>query len=121
MTTPLNRDERSKCYTSRDAFFKCMDKHDLITSDMQTIDDLMRDPILNPFARTIKRDTLQNTKSFVVMPDECQRLLQQFQRYCPASWINHFEKLRQRDFVVRELDRMGIKPLNQSTYGGGQQ
>ena len=49
------------------------------------------------------------------LPTECQTLMDAFHAQCMASWVQHFESLRERDAVVLELQKKGYMPLNDQT------
>lgn len=51
-----------------------------------------------------KNENEKQTKS-QEMPNECQKLLKEFRSNCLSSWVRHFESLRERDAVVKLLEK----------------
>ena len=99
---------REKCYSARDAFFKCMDKHGAVSSRMPTRDQLLLSDA-NPFRRQLPKDFIEKAQkeqqqnvnaATTPVPDECQKLKDEFFVGCLPSWIKHFELLREKDAIM---------------------
>lgn len=89
---PPNRQERKKCWAARDAYFACLDFHN--------IDDPLRDP--NLADRTLCRDQAR-----------------QFDEDCSTQWVKYFKQWRVADLQkkrrLEELRRQGAQEMTVST------
>ena len=66
--SPLNREQRSKCYLERDKYIQCVDKH----ADQAIVKD------------ADNKNTFQS-------PAPCAELLKDTLSSCPESWVIHFQ------------------------------
>ena len=99
--------ERSVCYQARDAYFACLDKHGIISASLLTSEQLTT-------IRYKPKEAEQNPPIPVQkMPDECAKLRVEFVKSCAKSWVSHFEGLREREAVVRHMEKQGARPLNE--------
>ncbi|KAF3096972.1 hypothetical protein TWF569_006763 [Orbilia oligospora] len=87
-TTAPDRSERAKCWESRDLFFTCLDKHDILDS--------------------IKDSELANKN--------CGSELKLFDRDCASSWVEYFKKRRVQEHkkakLLEQMEAEGGQPLN---------
>ncbi|KAK6527993.1 hypothetical protein TWF281_009252 [Arthrobotrys megalospora] len=87
-TTAPDRSERAKCWESRDLFFSCLDKNDILDS--------------------IKDSDAANK--------ECGAQLKGFERDCASSWVEYFKKRRVQEYkkakLLEQMEAEGGQPLN---------
>ncbi|EPS44723.1 hypothetical protein H072_1281 [Dactylellina haptotyla CBS 200.50] len=74
-TTAPDRTERQKCWESRDLFFACLDKNDILDS--------------------IKESDAASKK--------CGAQLKGFEKDCASSWVEYFKKRRVQEFKKAQL------------------
>ena len=86
---PPMRSERAKCYAARDAYFACLDAHDIIDA-------------LAPSSKE-RATTL------------CRKQEAALERDCVTSWVTHFKQRRVADYkkakLLRELQAEGAKEV----------
>ncbi|CCE63947.1 hypothetical protein TPHA_0G01100 [Tetrapisispora phaffii CBS 4417] len=86
------RQEREKCWESRDLFFGCLDKNNILD------------------VRTEKNSKLAKSA--------CSAELKGFENNCSNSWIKYFKEKRVVDFkkkkIEQEMIENNIQPLNLS-------
>lgn len=84
----MDRESRQRCWFNRDAFFSCLDKHDI------------QDPIK-------ERDAAER---------HCPSERLGFEANCVATWVDYFSKKRvlerQREEMIREAERRGTNVLS---------
>lgn len=84
----MDRESRQRCWFNRDAFFSCLDKHDI------------QDPIK-------ERDAAER---------HCPSERLGFEANCVATWVDYFGKKRvlerQREEMIREAERRGTNVLS---------
>jgi cytochrome c oxidase assembly factor 6 len=82
-----DRSAREQCWYGRDAFFKCLDRNDIIDS--------------------VKED--DKAKKL------CASELKAFEKACADSWVTYFKKRRvfeyQKELTLKKLEAEGAKPL----------
>jgi len=87
--TPPSRNKREQCWDSRDTFFECLDKVDVIDA----LDDKNKD--------TIKKN--------------CSKQEQDYENNCAKSWIKYFKEKRVVDFkkaqFMKEMEERGGEQL----------
>ncbi|EGS22153.1 oxidoreductase-like protein [Thermochaetoides thermophila DSM 1495] len=90
-TVAPTRAERQKCWASRDLFYACLDKHNII------------DPIKDEKAATKK----------------CSSENAAFERDCAAQWVTYFKKWRVQDIQkkarLKELEAQGAYKMDVQT------
>ncbi|RVD82621.1 uncharacterized protein DFL_007041 [Arthrobotrys flagrans] len=95
-TTAPDRSERAKCWESRDLFFTCLDKHDILDS--------------------IKDSDLANK--------QCGSQLKLFERDCASSWVEYFKKRRVQEYkkakLLEQMEAEGGQPLTAVTVASDQ-
>ncbi|KAG7698084.1 hypothetical protein KL930_001746 [Ogataea haglerorum] len=74
-----NRSKREKCWESRDIFFKCLDRIDVV----------------NPLDKNVQGKIKKN----------CSKEDAQFQKDCVASWVKHFKEKRPFDIKKEQILR----------------
>ncbi|KAG6040627.1 hypothetical protein E4U41_007691 [Claviceps citrina] len=86
-----NRQERSLCWASRDAYFACLDAHDILDAN----------------------------KDAAAAARACPREGEAFERDCAAAWVRYFKQWRVADVQKRrrleELRRQGAHEMEVST------
>lgn len=75
-TVAPDRSERKKCWESRDLFYACLDKHDIIDS----------------LAAEGKKKADQH----------CAPENKQFEKDCAAAWVTYFKKFRVADYQKKK-------------------
>ncbi|XP_050071677.1 cytochrome c oxidase assembly factor 6 homolog [Anopheles maculipalpis] len=80
-----DKDVRAKCWTARDEYWACLDKH---APDYQC--------------------TSQQPE-----PKECLQLRKLYQQSCPAQWVKHFDRKRTYDQFKQKMAK-GYEPLNET-------
>ncbi|KAF3939296.1 hypothetical protein ABW19_dt0200319 [Dactylella cylindrospora] len=87
-TTAPDRTERQKCWEARDAFFSCLDKHDILDS--------------------IKDSGAAGKK--------CSGELKVFEKDCAASWVEYFKKRRVQEYkkakMLEQMNKEGAEQIN---------
>lgn len=88
-----DRTARQQCWDGRDAFFKCLEQHDIIDS--------------------VKEDE----KARKLCPAE----LRAFEGVCAESWVTYFKKRRvfeyQKEQTIKRLEAEGAQPLDGNAGG----
>ena len=101
MTTtsnPPSKAARAQCYSSRDAYFSCLDRHGIISTRQPTVEQLMKSRN-NPYHRQMNGLSKDESPPVEVttpasekeletrLPAECQPLVVEFKKNCLASWV----------------------------------
>ncbi|KAF3914962.1 hypothetical protein ABW20_dc0110253 [Dactylellina cionopaga] len=87
-TTAPDRTERQRCWESRDLFFACLDKNDILDS----------------------------VKDGDAASKKCGSQLKGFERDCASSWVEYFKKRRVQEYkkakMLQQMEAEGGQPLN---------
>ncbi|KAK6505138.1 hypothetical protein TWF481_007059 [Arthrobotrys musiformis] len=90
-TTAPDRTERAKCWESRDLFFTCLDKHDILDS----------------------------IKDSDAAGKNCGGQLKLFERDCAGSWVEYFKKRRVQEYkkakLLEQMEAEGGQQLTPTT------
>ncbi|KAB2570385.1 Cytochrome c oxidase assembly factor 6 [Lasiodiplodia hormozganensis] len=85
-----DRSSRAQCWEARDAFFQCLDRHDII-------------------------DSVTNKDEAAA---HCGREDKAFAQNCASSWVQYFKKRRvveyKKEATLKQLQAEGARPLSQS-------
>ncbi|KAF2144693.1 uncharacterized protein K452DRAFT_223063 [Aplosporella prunicola CBS 121167] len=85
-----DRSRRAQCWEARDAYFRCLDQHNIIDS-------------------VTNKDTAAA---------QCGKEGQVFEQNCASSWVQYFKKRRIVDYkkeqTLKQLEAEGAQPLPQS-------
>lgn len=88
-----NRNERQVCWTARDAFFACLDEHNIV------------DATKDPGAAAARKS--------------CAEAAAAFEQDCSAAWVKYFKQWRvadiQKNRRLDELRKQGAVEMNVST------
>jgi cytochrome c oxidase assembly factor 6 len=101
-----SRSERDQCYATRDAYFKCLDEHDLWLQGLKptTYDQVVE---IDPLDLKLEPDTRKNAHLYT-----CRQFKLMWDQSCLPSWVQHFSLLR-----VKELQTKALKQkLEQQTH-----
>ncbi|VEU20250.1 DEKNAAC101211 [Brettanomyces naardenensis] len=91
---PPNRSKREKCWESRDIFFQCLDRINVV------------DPLRNDTQKLVKK--------------ECGTEDKQFQKDCVASWVKYFKQKRpfdkKKERILNEAKEEGAEVVQLPGY-----
>lgn len=82
MSFPL-KEQRLKCYSARDEFWNCLDRHN--------------------YAKNLENDD--------EIPDECKKLKTLFKTECPQQWVQHFNR-KYNYLKFKEKIETGYEPID---------
>ncbi|CDK27730.1 unnamed protein product [Kuraishia capsulata CBS 1993] len=94
---PPNRSKREKCWESRDLFFSCLDRIDVV----------------NPLDK--KHDK--------IIAKECSKENKQYETDCVASWVKYFNQKRPFDIkkerMLKEAEEQNAEVIQMPGYRPG--
>lgn len=86
-----NREQRKQCWESRDLFFDCLEKNNII-------------------------DATDKSKNLKVVKTKCSPQLKSFEKNCAESWVSYFKEKRIQDYKKQkfqeEMDKIGAKQIS---------
>ncbi|KAI1468368.1 cytochrome oxidase c subunit VIb-domain-containing protein [Daldinia caldariorum] len=89
-----DRTERQQCWDARDAFYKCLDKHDVIDS-------------LNGDGKKIAEK-------------QCAAENKSFEQNCASAWVTYFKRYRVADYQKKKtLERLQKEGADKMAVEGG--
>ncbi|KAF2466820.1 uncharacterized protein BDR25DRAFT_293306 [Lindgomyces ingoldianus] len=81
-----NKTNRAKCYEARDAFFECLDRHNIL-------------------------DSINTKGGQAAAKQACGIADQEFEKNCAHSWVEYFKKQRvvnyQKEQTIRRIEAQG--------------
>ncbi|TPX69354.1 hypothetical protein SpCBS45565_g02499 [Spizellomyces sp. 'palustris'] len=102
---PPSRSARSKCWTARDAYFACLDSHNLWLQGLgpRTHEEIIA---VDPQQLVVSSETDKSlTKEERQRLFACRVMKEMFDRECLPSWVNHFGLLRVKDLQTEYLKK----------------
>ena len=78
------KEERSKCWTSRDTYWQCLSEN----------------------------APQHSSTSGEKVPDICKQLRKTFETSCPSQWVKHFDRKRTYEQFKEKMDK-GFDPLEE--------
>jgi cytochrome c oxidase assembly factor 6 len=101
----MNREQREKCWLSRDKYFACLDRNNIISTRQPHIKDIVG-------TKNVNEDSLINNSNS--LPVDCDPLHKDFTSSCIASWVEHFEKMREKEIGLKYMSVQGYRPLTEA-------
>lgn len=105
---PPTKAERQKCWTARDAYFKCLDDHDMWLDGLKpsSLDEILSLDVDNSTGKSI----ITSLDSKNLKPSkECHILRQIWENDCLSSWKHHFIteriKEKQKTYLVKKMEK----------------
>ncbi|KAH7645262.1 cytochrome c oxidase assembly factor 6 homolog [Dermatophagoides farinae] len=88
MSSFPRKENRLKCYASRDQYWHCLDQHSNVKNENND-------------------DQNQNNN----IPDECKKLKSLFETDCPQQWVQHFNR-KYRYLKFKDKIEKGFEPID---------
>ncbi|KAI8817587.1 uncharacterized protein EV422DRAFT_219704 [Fimicolochytrium jonesii] len=104
-SVPPSRSARSRCWQARDAYFACLDAHNLYLHGLapQTHEEIIAlDPQRLTIASEKDRKLSKEAKQKLFA---CKAAKAEFDKECLASWVQHFSLLRVKDLQTQYLKK----------------
>lgn len=87
-----DREQRTKCWTARDDYWKCLDEH----------------------------APQHNSTSGEKVPSACQKFRKLFESNCSMQWVKHFDRKRTFEHFKERMNK-GYDPLDERSQSRQQQ
>ncbi|KAI8928802.1 hypothetical protein BC831DRAFT_446629 [Entophlyctis helioformis] len=97
---PPTRADRAKCWAARDAYFACLDSHNLWLHGMPEPKDYQAMMRLDPTKPPVLSD---REAAAAGLPTVCKALRDMYKLECLPSWSLHFEMLRVKDMQSKRM------------------